>query len=300
MCIPQIRTLRFQLTRSNKCNLNCFYCCKEGCDTSFSVMNDENVITSIRACKEVLNIERVKYTGGEPLLYGKNIINVIDYIDKEYNKKEKHILQSIVTNGVCTGLIKEIIDKKYNIDWTISLPTLNVETFEKITGSNKLQSVLKSIDLICNEDMPLKINCVLIKGINTQEKDILDIINYFNNKSNVKLRFLNLIDNKVTNLDRKYIFSEKEFDKLIKKLKFKKIEKNEKRSSSIYNKDGFKVKLIKFFCSDDCIKCPGDKTSIWVTSEGEIKKCSFDNIKSYQIKNWTYEELCKDIYNFYS
>ncbi|MBE6088428.1 MAG: radical SAM protein [Clostridium beijerinckii] len=295
-----IKTLRLQLVRSNKCNLNCFYCCKEGCDTSFSVLNDENVINIIKTAKEMLDVKRVKYTGGEPLLYGQSIINIIDKIDKEY-RDNNYILQSIVTNGTFTDTIKSLIDKKYNLDWTISLPTLNPETFKKITGhdSQKLRNILNSIDYICKNDVPLKINCVLIKGINTLDGEINRIIDEFKNKSNVKLRFLNLIDNRVTQLEQKYLLQDSDFNILMNNLGFTKDIEKESRSTSIYKKNETTIKLIKFFCNNSCNECPEDKTSLWVTSEGEMKKCSFDNMVSHRISNWTYKGLCDELKDFY-
>ena len=304
----RIRTLRIQLT--DECNLNCVYCCNEGTKNDYSIIKNTNLIRFIHACYDVLGIKRVKLTGGEPLEYDESISDLIKNVNR------KGIDFSIVTNATDYSKFSSLLDKSPELEVTISLPVpINkeyrlkyVDTYKKITGAldahTAFGNAIKCIDYMNSKNKPFKINYVLCKGINTSDEFIKEMIEYANENSNIRLRFLETVVNATNNSNNRmnrFIFPCRDFEQILKNLGYadavnNKI--NDTRSISEYKLNNSLVKLIKFFCNNSCNECPSDKTSLWLTSTGAIKTCSF-LASSSMIKNWQYakiaEQLTRDV-----
>ena len=295
-----IRTLRIQLTEL--CNFNCVYCCHEGTKSDFSILKNRNLISFIRACHDVLNIKRVKFTGGEPLEYDENINNII----KEVNREE--IKYSIVTNATKYETFRRLIEECPHTEATISLPippNLNyINTFQNITGSNlpkiHFNNVIECINYMLGRNEKFKINYVLCRGENTSKEYINEMINFALSNLTINLRFLETAVNSTNNQEgimRRYVFNQKDFENILCELGYEESVKNKKldgRSSCIYDIKGIQIKLIKFFCSYNCEECPEDKTSLWLTSTGDMKFCSYKRT-SMSVKNWKYSEITKQL-----
>ena len=146
----------------------------------------------------------------------------------------------------------------------------------------------------------LKINYVLCREFNTSYSCIKDIIRYAMDHPSVKLRFLETAVNDTNNHDgrmSKYIFTQKEFEDILIEIGYQKSIENKRsdsRSSCLYDINGCVVKFIKFFCNNNCDECPEDKTSLWLTSTGEIKKCSYRRTAT-RIENWNYERIARQL-----
>lgn len=159
-----IYNLRISVT--SKCNLKCFYCHSEGIeekDNEELSIQDLMAIARLAASYEV---KTVKLTGGEPLLRR----DIVEVVNSLYSMK-KFIEISMVTNG---SLLKQYALelktaglKRVNV----SLPTLDREKFKRITGG-ELEPVLEGIKEAVEVGLnPVKINMVLLKGINGEEID---------------------------------------------------------------------------------------------------------------------------------
>lgn len=179
--------LRFSLT--DKCNLNCLYC--NPTDQNLNLLRNDEILTrdeSLRLIRIFVNqfeFKKIRFTGGEPLAR-KDIIDLISALKPLHECYGLEI--GITTNG--TMLFENLIKLKDSgvTRLNISLDSLDKFKFQKITGKDKLRIVLESINLA--EELgfcPLKINCVVMKGINDDE--ILDFIDYFKNK-NINVRFI--------------------------------------------------------------------------------------------------------------
>lgn len=154
-----IKGLRLSVT--TRCNLRCFYCHREGLDDSVELSADYYRVLFKVASK--LGIEKLKITGGEPLLRS-DLERIISY-GKEFFKEV-----ALTTNG--TMLSERVSSlKNSGLDRiNISLDTLDREKFVKITGRdvfNKvLESIYKSIEIGLR---PVKVNVVIIDGLNDGE-----------------------------------------------------------------------------------------------------------------------------------
>lgn len=297
-----IKTLRIQLTE--ECNLNCVYCCHEGTKSEFSIIKNRNLKSFIRASRDVLKIERVKFTGGEPLEYDESISNIIKIVDRP------EIQYSVVTNATKYDAFTNLInaDTVRNIEVTISLPVppndKYLSVFKEITGAfnekKAFHNVIDCIEHMQSLNTRFKINYVLCKGMNTSASYIKEILNYARDCPNMQLRFLETAVNDTNNQnDRmsRFVFSQQDFENVLKELGYGQAvlsKKADQRSSCIYNIDGCEVKFIKFFCSRSCEECPEDKASLWLTSTGHVKQCSYRNT-SFPVDNWQYEKIAKQL-----
>lgn len=295
-----IKTLRIQLTE--ECNFNCIYCCNEGTKNEFSILKNRNLQSFVRAAYDVLGIKRVKFTGGEPLEYDEDICDLIEKINRP------EIQYSIVTNATNYNKLRKLLDKFPNTEVTISLPVpLNqqsISTFKRITGAIDEQkaffNVINSIEYLHEKRVPFKMNYVLCKDMNTSSAYIKEMIQYAQKYPLLQLRFLETVVNSTNNInDRmaRFVFKQQDFENILEELGYgdcvsKKV--SDRRSSCIYNIDSCNIKFIKFFCGPDCEYCPEDKTSLWLTSTGHIKKCAFRSF-SLPVENWQYNKIAKQL-----
>lgn len=311
----EYKTLRVQLTE--RCNLGCLFCCHEGTKADYSILNDRNIATFIMACKDCLKIERVKFTGGEPLIHekdGGSIFNIIRLVNEKYCSDIKF---SVVTNG-SVRVPRDITDsltswiENPNLDVTLSLPVPpKIEYFElyhnlTCRGSrNNFQNLCNAFSLASSYTRKkTKINYVLCKGVNDSVEIITEMINLaLHSKGSIVLRFLETATNRTNNNEgqlQKYVVSSTDFDSLLHQTPYNIECLSNTRSHKLYRVSRAnyetEIKLIKFFCSNECMQCPNDKTSIWLTPDGFVKNCSYHHI-SEEIKEWTYRKLYQLLYD---
>lgn len=295
-----IKTLRIQLTE--ECNLNCVYCCHEGTKNDFCILKNRNLESFIRASYDVLGIKRVKFTGGEPLEYDEDICGIINNVGRA------GIQYSIVTNATNYDKFRELVDRFPDTEVTISLPVpaneAYLSTFKSITGAiderAAFLSVINCIEYMLELKTDFKINYVLCRGMNTSSTYIKEIIEYAKQYPRMQLRFLETVVNSTNNQDGRmsnFIFSQADFENVLGELGYGECINNkscDKRSSCLYDVDGCNIKFIKFFCSNGCKECPEDKTSLWLTSTGCVKECSY---RSYStcVENWQYNKIAKQL-----
>lgn len=163
----KINYLRVSLT--DMCNLRCMYCMPEGkCNQNYvsSKMSIEEIDLIIRIFAEC-GVEKVRFTGGEPLIV-KDISKII------YNASQVKGIKdiSLTTNGI---FLKDKIDelKKAGLNRVnVSMDTLKEDKYERITGRSYLKKVKEGIEVCLDKGItPVKINVVLMKGINLDEVD---------------------------------------------------------------------------------------------------------------------------------
>ena len=154
--------LRISLTDS--CNFRCTYCMPHE-DIEFlphqKLMQKEEII-EIAKIFVSLGVNKIRLTGGEPL------------VRKDFEFIARGIAQlpvelTLTTNGVLVGnyihLFKELGIHSLNV----SLDTLNAEKFASITKRNQFSKVWEHILLLLDNDIKVKINVVVMKGINDEE-----------------------------------------------------------------------------------------------------------------------------------
>ena len=172
----------------DRCNLRCLYCMPAhgaGFDAWGEILSYEEIAFLTR-CFAELGIRKVRFTGGEPLVR-KNISELIARIREIPEVKE--LVMS--TNGVFlkgeAGRLKGAGLDRVNI----SLDTLNRHRFREIAGLDRLREVLEGIEeaVTCGLK-PLKLNTVLMKGVNDDE--ILDLVRFAVDYG-IEIRFIELM-----------------------------------------------------------------------------------------------------------
>ena len=154
--------LRISLTE--RCNLRCFYCMpEEGVPhrEAAKFMTTEEVV-GIANQFVALGVTKIRLTGGEPL-----VKKGADAIIKELG--ELPVELAITTNGI---LVDRFIDtfKEAGIkSVNVSLDSLQEERFNTISRRSQFQKIKSNIDLLIANDFSVKINAVVIKGINDDE-----------------------------------------------------------------------------------------------------------------------------------
>src|SRR5258706_8654581 len=161
-----IRDLRVSLT--DRCNFRCFYCLPNG---EPPLARKETILTfeEIAYLADIfvsLGIEKIRLTGGEPLIR-KDIPKLVAQLSK-LKPALKDL--ALTTNGFdfprhAAALKDAGLDRV-----TISLDSLDRERFINITGVEALDKVYAAIDSAKTLGFePVKINAVMVRGRNDDE-----------------------------------------------------------------------------------------------------------------------------------
>ncbi len=172
--------LRISLT--DNCNLRCFYCMPD-VDYSFmpsSQLMQADEITEIAKTFIQLGTTKIRLTGGEPL-----VRKDADTIIK--NLSSLPINLSLTTNGVrLHEFIQTILEAQIK-SINISLDTLQADKFHLITKRNNFKRVWDNIQLLLENDIHVKLNVVVMRGINDSE--ITEFVAWTRD-TNIHIRFI--------------------------------------------------------------------------------------------------------------
>ena len=176
----EINYLRLSLTE--RCTLRCAYCrFDEGLCPKTTELSADEFVTLAEACLS-LGIERIRLTGGEPLLR-KDILEIVSRISALNGLEDL----SMTTNAQMLPEMAQDLRQAGLNRLNISMDTLNPELFRKLTGGS-LQKVLDGIDKALQTGFdPVKINVVLMRGVNENEVD--DFIEMTRNRP-IDVRFI--------------------------------------------------------------------------------------------------------------
>jgi cyclic pyranopterin phosphate synthase len=177
-----VSNLRVSLTP--KCNLSCIYCHREGENLPGGPLSGAEIAEVLRVAAR-FGIRSVKFTGGEPLLRP-DLIEIIKSVPEGMES-------SITTNGtLLAGLaadLKQAGLRRVNV----SIDSLNPATYKKIAGTDRLADVLEGIDTaIATGLTPVKLNMVVLKGINDHEID--DFLAYVRGNRDLVLQLIELMN----------------------------------------------------------------------------------------------------------
>lgn len=156
----EIDYMRISIT--DKCNLRCRYCMPEGVEIvpMSHLLTFEEMVQVCTAAAE-LGIRKIKVTGGEPLvrrgapaLIG--MLRDIPGIDSVTLTTNGVLLKKYLPDFLANGL------KSVNV----SLDTMDRTLYRQITGQDAFPQVMESIEAAVDAGLQVKINTVLLKGVN--------------------------------------------------------------------------------------------------------------------------------------
>ncbi len=268
------RTIDYiRVSVTSRCNFRCLYCMP---NTPFEWEPKENIL-SYEEMFEFLRlaidegVKKIRITGGEPLLRK----DLDKFINMLYSYKPTLDL-ALTTNGYYLPEYAKKLKKAGLKRVNISLDSLRKEVAAKIAQKDVLEKVLKGIDTALDEGLGVKLNTVVMKGINDNE--IIDLFEYAKNK-NVTIRFIEFMENERAYPGIKRVDSNEILEKISKKYKFTELPKDNSASKYFELEDGYKFGIIEPHSEDFCKSC----NRIRLTAEGYLIPCLFFT-ESYNIK----------------
>jgi cyclic pyranopterin phosphate synthase len=160
----RVNYLRLSVT--DRCNLRCSYCMPaEG----VAKLEHQDILSyedlyRITTAAVSLGVEKVRVTGGEPLVRK----GLVDFLARLSALPRLKIL-ALTTNGL---LLEEMADELLEAGvnrLNISLDSLHPATFAAVTRCGDLNRVQRGIARATRAGIPIKINMVVIRGVNDQE-----------------------------------------------------------------------------------------------------------------------------------
>ena len=276
---------------TDRCNLRCHYCMPE---KGIVYENIRNLLT----CEEILfltnvlgeiGFRKVRFTGGEPFVR-KDFMYLLEKTREQGQFDSIHI----TSNGV---LIKKHLDslKALGIlDINLSLDSLDEERFAQITRRNDFKKTMESLEAMVSQGFRVKINAVIMSGIN--EQDILPL-SLITKDHPVSVRFIEEMPFNGMGRFRHETLSAKDIKNVLEETYPDMIRLPQESGATtteykIPDHQG-KIGIIAAFTRSFCNTC----NRLRITARGEIKNCLYDNgvfsVRDYIRQGTTHGKLAE-------
>jgi cyclic pyranopterin phosphate synthase len=180
-----IHDLRVSIT--DRCNYKCVYCRTGELGAQYPELDIAEYLRLIKLFVG-LGVEKVRLTGGEPLLRH-GLLELIRELGALHTLAGEPLDLAVTTNGhLLEGLAKQL--KEAGLQRvTVSMDAVDAPTFERITRvPGSFSKVLAGIRAARDAGLtPLKINCVLLRGFND---DQIESFAHFAREEDVVVRFI--------------------------------------------------------------------------------------------------------------
>jgi len=182
-----LRNLRLSVT--DRCNLRCSYCMPEE-EYAWLPRGDILTFEEITRLIDVfadLGVDKVRLTGGEPLLR-RDLPRLVTMIAAKPRIRDL----AITTNGLLLAQQACALRDAGLHRVTVSLDTLRPERFLALTRRDSFRQVLEGIETVRGMGWPgLKLDTVVMRGVNDDE--LVDLLE-FARKASAELRFIEYMD----------------------------------------------------------------------------------------------------------
>ena len=181
-----LRNLRLSVT--DRCNLRCSYCMPEA-DYVWLPREDILHFEEVERLADVfldLGVDKVRLTGGEPLLRR----DLPDLVARLASRSRIRDL-AMTTNGVLLADQVSALRQAGLHRLTVSLDTLRRDRFHALARSDELDRVRRGIDAAAPLFPGLKIDTVVIRGVNDDE---LVPLAEFGRERGAEVRFIEYMD----------------------------------------------------------------------------------------------------------
>jgi cyclic pyranopterin phosphate synthase len=264
---------KLRISVTDKCNMTCRYCMPKDNTKWFDtteVLSFEEIIR-LSSIFANLGIEKIRITGGEPLVRP-SIGDLIRSIAKIDDIKSI----GLTTNGLLLFDNVEALKSSGLNSVNISLDSFKDTKFKMMTGINGLEKVINSIHKAKDVELDVKINTVVVRGWNDDE--VVEFAN-FARRTGITVRFIEFMPLDGTGIWRSdLVFSKVEMIKKIETDIGKLLPASEQDMSTpakLYSFSdgvgtlGFIPSVTEPFCSE-CDR-------IRLTSDGRFLTCLFEN-----------------------
>ena len=182
------KTLRVSLLSA--CNLGCVYCTDaddlaiENAQQKVTALGTQELAKIIHQLHHELSLEVIRLTGGEPLL-SPHLIPIVKEIKALGISKIK-----LTTNGFLLERLAKPLKDAGMQSINVSLDAVDEDVFFLMSRRNNVKRILNGIDAALDVGLDVKLNAVLMKGINDHQ--ILPLLDYaFERK--IVIRFLEVM-----------------------------------------------------------------------------------------------------------
>ncbi len=211
-----------------------------------------------------LGVDTIRLTGGEPLVR-KNVDQIFSRLAKLPVKLK------LTTNGI-------LLDKYYDLFESIGLKDINIslDTIDKaqsvfITKRDYFTRIMDNIESGLERGFNIKINVVLIKGVNDHE---IPVFLEWTRSKNLTVKFIEFMPFHENKWDASKCVSEQEILQMARSgYTIKKLKDGKHSTSSNFQVEGFRGKfgIISTVTNPFCSGC----NRLRLTANGQMKNCLF-------------------------
>jgi GTP 3',8-cyclase len=270
-----IRDLRVSVT--DRCNFRCFYCLPHGSPEETAPKAELLTYEEIERAVEVfasLGVEKIRLTGGEPMLR-RDIETLVAKLSRVEGVRDL----ALTTNGFnlaerAAGLKAAGLDRV-----TVSLDSLKRAAFTEMTGVDMLARVLEGIRAAARVGLaPVKLNAVVVRGHN--EGEIVDFA-AFAREHGVHVRFIEYMPlDSGHGWSREHVVSGAEIRQAINEhfpLVAKRVERGSETATRYRFADGApgEIGIIAPVTEPFCGAC----SRVRLTADGQIRTCLFSKVE---------------------
>ena len=266
-----VKGLRISITSS--CDLSCFFCHGEGSDAGSNRIMTPGEIERIVRVAMSLGVDSVKLTGGEPMMRP-DILEIV----KRLGRLGLSDL-SMTTNGFRLADLAEDLRRLGLKRVNISFHSTRPERYARITGlrleeaerrhGELIEAVKKAVGVGFN---PVKLNVVVVKGVNDDElDDLVSFAESIGGSSEMVVQLIELVGcGLAQGLMESYYFDLSKLERLVAEKAVKKIVRRLHFRKRYLLPNGVWVEFVKptgnyLFCMND--------TRLRITHDGKFKPC---------------------------
>lgn len=262
--------LRISLT--DKCNLRCVYCHPaNSLDGHHDYMKNMSAaeIEKIVSIFVEEGVNKIRLTGGEPLIR-KDAKEIIERLSKFPVKL------TITTNGVFINEFIATFKQAKLKSVNVSLDSLNKEKNFSLNKRDEFDRVKNNIDLLLKNDFHVKVNVVVMNGINSNE--VIDFIDW-TKEFPLHIRFIEFMPFPGNKWDHEKVFTHQQILKIAsEKYVVEKLSDDEHDTAKKYfvpnHKGTFAV--ISTMSEPFCSGC----NRLRITTDGKMRSCLFSKTET--------------------
>ncbi len=261
--------LRISLT--DTCNLRCFYCMPEE-EYAFTPTARLMQVAEIEALAKIFvaeGVTKIRLTGGEPLVR-KDAAAIILALSK------LPVQLTLTTNGTRVHEFVNVFQAARIGSLNISLDTLQPEKFRLITRRDQFDTVRRNIELLLKENFQVKVNVVVMKGLN--ENEVADFVSWTKDAP-VQVRFIEFMPftgNRWTG--NQVVTLQQILDTIAQQYDFVPVPGDKHDTARQFTVPGYAgtFAVISTMSAHFC----GDCNRIRLTADGKLKNCLFSQAET--------------------
>jgi GTP 3',8-cyclase len=260
--------LRISVT--DRCNLRCTYCMPE--DVVFMDKHELLSFEEIARFVEIaapLGIDKIRLTGGEPLLR-RNLPRLVAMLCEIPGIKDV----GLTTNGILLAQLAQPLFDAGLRRINVSLDTLDAERFRQLARRDGLEKVIAGIHAAKKAGFdPVKVNAVSIRGIT--ETEVLPLAR-FARENELELRFIEYMPIGADHWERDKVYFAHEILEQIEQgighlVPAKHYDPKAPAMEFEYSDGGGRVGIIASVSRPFCMSC----NRVRLTAEGKLRNCLF-------------------------